>query len=318
MKGIDLSKDFYSEYGLPSVKEHFPNLVERIAFGLIGEGSECFGFDDKLSTDHDFEPGFCMWLTDEDYQEYGFKLERLYAKLPKEFNGYNRAPLSPVGGNRHGVIKIGEFYSKFLGIPNAPTDDIEWFNIPHETLATATNGVVFKDDLGVFSSIREKLKQGYPQDVRLKKMCAHLVYMAQSGQYNYGRAVTRQDFGSAQLCLFEFVKNAISMVYLINNVYEPFYKWVFKGMKNLSVLNSLEPLFLSLIENDNSQPNYEKKVELIRQISSSIVEQLRNQGLLCEQNLCDTKTVDLESVAYTLQNKIRNANIRNMHIMEGI
>ena len=71
MKGIELSKKFYNEYGAPMIKSEFPELEGVIAVGLVGAGSECFGFDDKVSRDHDFGPGFCMWLAKEDHKKIG-------------------------------------------------------------------------------------------------------------------------------------------------------------------------------------------------------------------------------------------------------
>ena len=66
MKGLELSHKFYLEYGAPMIHEQFPDLESVIAVGLVGSGSECMGFDDAISKDHDFEPGFCMFLPDEE------------------------------------------------------------------------------------------------------------------------------------------------------------------------------------------------------------------------------------------------------------
>ena len=66
MKGIELSLKFYEQYGKEMIEGQFAELKGRIAVGLVGHGSECFGFDDEISRDHDFEPGFCLWLTDDD------------------------------------------------------------------------------------------------------------------------------------------------------------------------------------------------------------------------------------------------------------
>ena len=86
MKGLELAKAFYEEYGKPMLEE-FPEIKDKLAIGLCGSGSECFGFDDEFSKDHDFEPGFCIFLPDEREvdRHTAFRLERAYAKLPMEF-----------------------------------------------------------------------------------------------------------------------------------------------------------------------------------------------------------------------------------------
>ena len=76
MKGIEISRAFYEQYGREMIESEFAQYKERIAVGLVGHGSECFGFDDEISRDHDFEPSFCIWLTEEDEREFGFKLFR--------------------------------------------------------------------------------------------------------------------------------------------------------------------------------------------------------------------------------------------------
>ena len=117
MKGLELSERFYREYGEPMLKEQFPDLLPYIAAGLFGSGSECYGFDDELSQDHDFEPGFCIFLPSETVvdRRKAFLLERAYTKLPKEFEGFKRALVTPVGGARHGVLRTEDFSRKKPG-----------------------------------------------------------------------------------------------------------------------------------------------------------------------------------------------------------
>ena len=71
MKGLDEAQLFYERYGKQMIETQFAECVDRVATGLVGHGSECFGFDDEISTDHDFEPGFSLWITDEDEREFG-------------------------------------------------------------------------------------------------------------------------------------------------------------------------------------------------------------------------------------------------------
>ena len=72
MKGLELSRKYYLAFGQELSEREFPEISDRITIGIAGEGSECFGFDDDISKDHDFGAGFCLWLNDEDYESFGF------------------------------------------------------------------------------------------------------------------------------------------------------------------------------------------------------------------------------------------------------
>lgn len=63
MKGMELARDYFMQYRRPMLEERFEAYMSRITIGLCGEGSECFGFDDEISRDHDFGPAFCLWTT---------------------------------------------------------------------------------------------------------------------------------------------------------------------------------------------------------------------------------------------------------------
>ncbi len=288
MKGLELSLAYYNEFGKKMLSEEFSDVEDRIAVGLVGEGSECLGYDDEFSKDHDFEPGFCLWITAEDERKFGFKLERAYAKLPKEFMGYKRQRLAPVGGARHGVMVIDDFYRKILGFEGAPKTVEEWFYIPPHRLLAASNGKVFKDEIGVFSEIRNILKKGYPEDVRRKKIANCLMNMGQSGQYNYQRCINRGEIGAAGLAVFEFIKNTVSLIYLLNNKFEPFYKWAYRGMRDLERLSDVEKDLLTLSETQNSKECMNHKLQVIEEIAEKVSDELRAQGIsrACGSTLC--------------------------------
>lgn len=206
MKGLELARQYYEAFGR-QLLEQFPQASPYLAVGLAGSGSECCGFDDETSRDHDFEPGFCIFLPGEDVvdRRTAFLLERAYAKLPKEFMGLRRSPLDPVGGNRHGVIRMADFFLEKTGTADGELSLQQWFSVPEQSLLEATNGAVFSDLLGAFTAIREKLKY-LPEAVRRKKLAGELLLMGQAGQYNYSRCIARGETGGAQLAAFEFVK----------------------------------------------------------------------------------------------------------------
>ncbi len=64
MKGLEISREFFFEWGLPWLRREWPDLVDRAAAGRIN-GSDVIGADDRLSQDHDWGPRFRLWLTQE-------------------------------------------------------------------------------------------------------------------------------------------------------------------------------------------------------------------------------------------------------------
>ena len=117
MKGLAIARAFYETFGKPLLEQEFPQLLPFLAAGLCGSGSECFGLDDRISRDHDFEPGFCIFLPGEDRvdRRSAFLLERAYARLPREFMGLRRSLMAPVGGARRGVLRTAEFFEEKCG-----------------------------------------------------------------------------------------------------------------------------------------------------------------------------------------------------------
>ena len=310
MKGIELSEAFYNEYGLPMLKEQFPELLDKLAFGICGSGSECFGYDDEISHDHDFEPGFCIFIPDETQidSKTEFKLERAYSKLPKEFMGYKRSTLKPVGGARHGVIRISDFLMDKTGTPNAELSLREWLTLPEQSLSEVTNGKIFYDGLGTLSAAREALAY-LPKGVKLKKLAGNLLIMAQSGQYNYSRCISRGEGASAQLAIFEFVKSALNVIFLLNERYIPYYKWTFRALRELPRLSYLESSLEYLLTSTNEGGEAQKKQEMIEALCDEIIKELVLRGLT------GADSHELEAHAYSVNNKITDLSLRNLHIL---
>lgn len=240
--GLKLARAYWNEYGKPLIAERYPEYQGRIAAGLVGHGSECYGFDDELSHDHDFGPGFCLWLTDEDYAAIGERLQADYESLPDTFMGFgpkSQTARAQGAGRRVGVFRVGAFFESITGYRQAPPADRphEWLMLDEPTLAVATNGEVFADPLGAFSKTRQGFKL-MPEDVRLSLISRRLGMIAQAGQYNLPRMLQRGDGAAAWCAINEFAEAVASLVFLINTPvsagYMPYYKWRFAALRRLS------------------------------------------------------------------------------------
>ena len=295
------------------LRERFPELCPFLATGLAGSGSECLGFDDEVSRDHDFEPGFCIFLPGEDVvdRKAAFALERAYAKLPGEFMGVRRAKVSPVGGARHGVMRTADFMMDKTGTPDGNLSALQWLSLPDFALAEAVGGEIFDDRYGEITAIRKRLRRR-PSDIRFKKLAGQLLMMAQSGQYNYNRCLRHGETAAAQLAVTEFVKSTMAAVFLINDKYQPYYKWSFRAMRALPKLSLEAELLEYLLTTDNEEETRGEKYAVIESIAADVAKELHEQGLV------GTADPDLEKRAYEVNGRIADPQIRNLHILAGV
>lgn len=239
MKGMELSQNFFEEIAKPLFAEELPQFLEVGAFGLVGEGSECFGFDDEFSKDHDFGAGFCMWLPREEWKTWLGPVEAVLEKLPSSYLDYPVRMTKNMRMGRLGPLSIERFYESFIGTKTCPSSWQEWINIPEHFLAVCTNGKVFLDKERKFSALREQLLNYYPEEVRLKKIAARCANMAQAGQYNAIRSMQREERGAVLFSLSNFCSAAISLTFLLNKHYMPYYKWAHHAVKELPLLGSI-------------------------------------------------------------------------------
>ena len=286
---LERSRIFYETVGKEMIHTHFPEWEKRIAVGLVGEGSDCYGFDDEISMDHDYAVGFCMWLTDADYEEIGPALQEEYDKLAKNKNRLKY---------RRGVFRINDFYNRLLeSSEDFETEfSLDYQKVEEFQLAAATNGVVLRDDMGVFSDIRRKLAY-YPESVWRRKLAQSMHEFSQYAQSNYSRMMARGDALTAKICISKAIESTMDLIYLSNRTYAPYYKWKKKGLEKFA----LSPKILPLLEELGELPNQSKEwknvtydaslinrsdkcVDLFEQIAKELLEELKRQELVAGED----------------------------------
>ena len=301
MKGMELAEQLYREHVRIAIEAEFPDYAARIAVGLAGPGSECFGYDDEISQDHDFAPRLCLWLTEADAKEIGARLQERYGVWTAQY-----APVTAMAQDRSGVIPIPTFYRRFTGCPGVPPDALSWLRIPEHLLAAATNGRVFRDDLGQFSAVRSALLDGYPPDVRRKRLAARLFTMGQAGQYNLPRCIRRGDAVAARFAESEFMRAALEAVCLLNGRYAPYYKWLYRAASELPLAAEAVQGVKELLTSPDAE-----KTDLTERICVCVAAELRRQGL--SQEADDF----LVNQAFAVQSGIADPQLRALDVSIG-
>ncbi len=275
-KGLAISRKYYETCGKAMIAEKFPEYEGKIAIGLVGRGSDCFGYDDMTSRDHDWGPDFCMWMTEETYREIGQALQEAYDGLPEEFLGCKRAP-HVNGRSRRGALCISEFYRGLVGA--GVYEDIDWRQAPDYGLAAAVNGEVFRDDEGVFTEYRNRLRQGYPEPIRYLKLAESAAKFAQSAQYNYFRMLERKDGVTAQVMLWAGIKEAMKLQHYLEGRFPPHDKWLWRSLQESEEGREIAALLKQIQETAEDESHVR---ELIGQLGAHFAMELYGRDLISD------------------------------------
>ena len=197
VKALEASKNAFYMVKDDIFSDGLEDLLGRVSIGLVGPGSECYGYDDEISSDHDWGIGFCIWMDPRDYEGFG---KVIYGKYVESLNqkssaGDLKMRIRRAGESfprRIGPLDYKKFYQSIFADFTYPKTNSQWLNTRESDLSIATNGAVFIDNNKNFSTIRDHLLAYYPEDIIYKKLSYHLFFLGQMIQYNFFRSIARE------------------------------------------------------------------------------------------------------------------------------
>lgn len=145
--GLELSRQFYDGLVRPILDGWFPGLPHGAA--LLGRGSEVLGFDDEMSTDHDWKPRVLLFLHDRDLVGHGVEVhDVLRRELPATFRDH------PADFEIHTVR--GYFLEQLAVDVEGEIEARDWLTFPEHALRMLTAGEVYHDEVGI-QAARDRL-----------------------------------------------------------------------------------------------------------------------------------------------------------------
>ena len=152
----------------------------------------------------------------------------------------------------------------------------------------------------------------YPEDVRLKKIAARCMGMAQAGQYNLLRSLRRGETATAMLAAARFSEQAISMTFLLNRRYMPFYKWAHRGVAQLPILGNETAACVTALAGVDWRlgPRAEAVAgDIVESLCHDVAGRLRSDGL------SDAEGDWLLDHGPSVQSRVETPELRRMSVM---
>ncbi|KRC88940.1 hypothetical protein ASE25_12540 [Terrabacter sp. Root85] len=228
--GAELSRRFYDEVVQPVLSATFPGVPHSAA--LLGRGSEVLGFDDEMSTDHDWKPRALIFLAEEDERRLGAEVRAaLQRDLPATFAG------RPTG---HAVHTVRGYLRQQLELDiDHDIEPRDWLTLPEHGLRAFTSGVVFHDEVDL-QTARDRLAH-YPHDVWLYLLIAGW-WRVHPEMNLVGRAGAAGDELGSSLIGSRLVGDLMRLAFLMERQYAPYSKWFGTAFSRLECGSELTPV----------------------------------------------------------------------------
>lgn len=306
MKGLELSKQFFLTCR-DEIRLAFPDLYERMAIGLIGHGSQCLGFDDPASQDHDWGPQFCVFLNKRDYLTDGASVQAfLEETLPNEFQGFKVTWDTRLPRERSGVLCTEDWFREQLGVPVPFSSMTDWLATSDPKLLWVTNGEIWHDPPGQVTKLRNDLSY-YPPEVWLKRVVNKCLLVQILGPYQIGRAIEREEMLLPFMTRTYFIREVLHLVFLLNHQYAPFFKWLLRSFKQLPLTYGLT---LPMVESLLREADPDKLLEQAKAMTDYLHEVIRDQFPDIEE------TTNLLEFGFRLYGRIEDPLIREMQFWD--
>lgn len=254
--GLELGRQCYVELVRPILEAGFPGLPHSAA--LLGRGSEVLGFDDEMSTDHDWGPRVLLFLREEDHDRHGAELDRILRReLPASFRG------RPVD---HEVHTVRGYFRQELAVDvGGEIEARDWLTFPEHGLRTFTAGEVYHDEVGL-DVVRDRLAY-YPRDVWL--------YLLVTGWWRVhpeanlvGRAGHVGDELGSALIGSRLVSDLMRLCFLMERQYAPYSKWFGTAFSRLACGPDLTPILWRVVRAETWQGREEALVAAYEKLAA--------------------------------------------------
>ncbi|GGD58603.1 DUF4037 domain-containing protein [Paenibacillus nasutitermitis] len=271
ISGVQLSQWFYEYYIVPRLSSIMPTL--SYAAALVGPGSEVLGFDTPMSRDHDWGPRVLIFVHEADISQREAIFAALHKAAPATFNGF------PLNVDQTIVATVPAYFGRRLGLSPSRLleglDLLDWLTIPAQRLAELTGGIVYRDDFGELTVVREHLSF-YPQDVWLFLMASVWNRIGQEEHLMPRAGFVGDELGAA-LIASRLIRDVMSLCFLIERSYAPYPKWFGTAFRQLACADELMP-YLEAAQNAKEWRGREQALSTTYQI----VAQMHNELQLTE------------------------------------